>query len=882
MAVPPSTFSRFSASTQRALRWAGAAAACRESGPIGPDGPAMNPFDLLVGLLLAHPDAAGEAFVVLDHFGLTARDVLPPNYPALAPDQLQHQAAKLVGPPHLSPSVELVVGRLPASSAGPVPLYLLLGALLGADTELTTPLRVALAAAGDSLDAVRDSYERWLRSEADKAPRAGDSLRDWLRRANPRQPVDLPAYASDRIDAGHDLIGIAAEADAFAYLLASRDLTPPLAIGLFGDWGSGKSFLMQAVKDRINQLGDLVGETGQQEAPVWKQIRQIEFNAWEYVQGDLWAGLLEHIFGELGTPDMPTNLVDTARRPLEAELRAERTRGDRSTEQLEASRAEVETATLELAYAENEARDARDAAPARTEELLADQGRRALREAFGATWAQRRLDVVGHDGAALLDAVGEAKTLLRKPIGPYWQKRSRIVLLSLGAALIPLVAWLLTVLDVPPLVSLLGGLAAVVPVATSAIRGATGWAQRVITDLEAAETAVRDDVAREVAEKEQTAEQAARKLEDAEERLAAAQTARDAVLQRATSLLRRIEELTPDRVFVEFADERSSDYRRRLGLLSRVRQDLLEIQEQLRANNNDLLAGKGNTVLPNRIVLYVDDLDRCPPDKVVEVLEAVHLLLAFEMFVVVVAVDTRWLSAALTDQLPALTETGQDDDRHPAPRHYLEKIFQLPYWVQPLTPEARMQLVRGLLAASLRSRADAGPDPSGGSDLHVGEHEREVLKLMLGKRSSTLRIETSQLTLTLPDLEFIESLAPLAGDTPRQVKRFVNTCQLLLAMRPPLKPAEAFPPERHVVCLLAAINAGPSSVADLVFARAAAHSATTLGATADEPAGRAAAAWGPLRDWLGHHQPWRDLPIEKLSVRLEMVRRLRFEQPGRI
>ncbi len=34
----------------------------------------------------------------------------------------------------------------------------------------------------------------------------------------------------------------------------------------------------------------------------------------------------------------------------------------------------------------------------------------------------------------------------------------------------------------------------------------------------------------------------------------------------------------------------------------------------------------------NRIVLYIDDLDRCEPDKVAKVLQAVHLLLAFPLF----------------------------------------------------------------------------------------------------------------------------------------------------------------------------------------------------------------------------------------------------------
>ena len=56
-----------------------------------------------------------------------------------------------------------------------------------------------------------------------------------------------------------------------------------------------------------------------------------------------------------------------------------------------------------------------------------------------------------------------------------------------------------------------------------------------------------------------------------------------------------------------------------------------------------------NDTLPaiDRIVLYIDDLDRCPPRRVVEMLEAIHLLLAVRLFVVVVAVDPRWLLRAI-------------------------------------------------------------------------------------------------------------------------------------------------------------------------------------------------------------------------------------------
>jgi hypothetical protein len=71
----PSLVSALSPSSRRALGFALAAARQRE-----PDS-AVEPDDLLVGLLLAHPDEAGEARVLLAHFGLTGRDVLAPDYP---------------------------------------------------------------------------------------------------------------------------------------------------------------------------------------------------------------------------------------------------------------------------------------------------------------------------------------------------------------------------------------------------------------------------------------------------------------------------------------------------------------------------------------------------------------------------------------------------------------------------------------------------------------------------------------------------------------------------------------------------------------------------------------------------------------------------------
>jgi tetratricopeptide (TPR) repeat protein len=49
----------------------------------------------------------------------------------------------------------------------------------------------------------------------------------------------------------------------------------------------------------------------------------------------------------------------------------------------------------------------------------------------------------------------------------------------------------------------------------------------------------------------------------------------------------------------------------------------------------------------DRVVIYVDDLDRCPPARVVEILNTMHTSLALPPFVVVVAIDPGWLHHSL-------------------------------------------------------------------------------------------------------------------------------------------------------------------------------------------------------------------------------------------
>jgi hypothetical protein len=318
-----------------------------------------------------------------------------------------------------------------------------------------------------------------------------------------------------------------------------------------------------------------------------------------------------------------------------------------------------------------------------------------------------------------------------------------------------------------------------------------------------------------------------------------------------------------------------------------VRADLRTIEDEIAKNNRAASGPTDQDVpydeqLPNRIVLYVDDLDRCPPAKVLQVLEAVHLLLAFPLFVVFVAVDSRWLSSALIEQLHALRVvqrgvwTGSTDK--PTARDYLEKIFQLPFWVQPLSGDDRENLVSGLLAPTLRAdAATAGPAGPGG--LEVNSLRSMALEAMLSHTGTGLRLETNSLALTPTEFEFIVSLGPLLGDTPRRVKRFVNTVQFLLSIRPPL-PDQGPRSPRMAIALLAAIHEGLPSVARQLFKETS--SAEPLGVALDAP-GVAKDERDAMVKWLEKpdQQDWRQVTPSEIGERIEMVQRLGFDRPVR-
>jgi hypothetical protein len=245
---------------------------------------------------------------------------------------------------------------------------------------------------------------------------------------------------------------------------------------------------------------------------------------------------------------------------------------------------------------------------------------------------------------------------------------------------------------------------------------------------------------------------------------------------------RLLDRVTAGSLLEEFlSDLISADgYRKELTILSRARNHFERLSELMSKATDAYYKKDQAAPLVSRIVLYIDDLDRCPPELVMEVLRVVHLLLAFRLFVCVVAVDPRWLQKSL-NQAPGLLLNGEESGladlgKAATAVDYLEKIFQIPVWVRPVPVAQRSAMVRELLGGSGLESADAGH--RGGLKFEAGQvfgaADAAVPEQASAQGPLVARDEVSQ-----EELDYLDKLRELLDDNPRTLKRFVNTYRLV-------------------------------------------------------------------------------------------------------
>jgi len=673
-----------------------------------------------------------------------------------------------------------------------------------------------------------------------------------------------------------DVLGAEREAQAFAALALSPSFIPPLAVGVFGEWGSGKSFFMRLAHENIKRLSDQAREQGAT-ASLLGRVVQIRFNAWHYVDTNLWASLVDHIFTEL---DRATSAKQRSKsEQLFEQLATARELTLESAEALVKTREEQERAALAVADSERHLAQA---------ELRANSSPKiywdAIRKDFlekiesGKTELLEAADRLGlsrletdirplalaleqlEDDRRKATVVAEG---LKKQLGS-WKMMGFFAAACLAA---PAVAWVardqlashFSGHDVYGKISewtlatsgVLAAGAGVFAEASRRVRKAIEVVQSFRNKLDASKAQVLAQPSTEVRDLEKELARLTAEVEERKARLAAS-------TERLSRAANEYNNETGKARLLSFVRARATDesYARHLGLVATVRKDFEELSELISAAiesesavinpataaSGELLdytervkslieyakQSKLNLLYPeevkkllgasavkpinqsesiDRIILYIDDLDRCQPEKVAEVLQAVHLLLSFKLFIVFVAVDVRWVGKALQKYYPMLAGENVSDGSATA-HDYLEKIFQVPYWVRPMSNDASADFMRDRLAQPHRSlstelnspvtteklpttdtlQVDPAVAPATSEVGNVGSAIESGAAVMDSKPSSHssptvdhLEALSSQLELSDDERDLMVRLARCAGDSPRRLLRFLNVYQVAKA-----------------------------------------------------------------------------------------------------
>jgi peptidoglycan hydrolase-like protein with peptidoglycan-binding domain/cell division septum initiation protein DivIVA len=554
----------------------------------------------------------------------------------------------------------------------------------------------------------------------------------------------LPGFAADAAD-GTALFGVGERVEFLASVLTSQSLETPLAIGLFGDWGSGKSFFMRRLQERIRLLADHSAQAGEEGEPslYCSNIRQVTFNAWLYSDGDIWPSFAAQVFRSVtgAAKDVRPAAAQAghlADYQQEVQSLAER-RDEAESEEAELGRRLTQLdAEIQEKRSEIEAR-AGDLSPeaGATAKLIADLGE-----------AVRRLGRLARDWRRI--------------------RPSDLLILTVPVA----VAVAAIFFDWARILAAVTVIGAVVAFVVAGLRYVerTRLLREQIDGLERQ----RQDLQAEL-------ERRTRERETVQENLGAAA------------------ELP---LLPQFAEEQASRWlgRQQLGVVTEIRLAFERLSELIEENRTAEAAGdEAETTLPiDRVIIYVDDLDRCSHDVVVRVLETIKVLLDLRHFVVVVGVDSRWLFRSIQVHFSELLKAEDEFDPDAAwvatPQNYLEKIFQYSIVLRPLEPTGFAELIDSILPVCGPDEDRSSPKPPEGpvvledddkdagdvettdGDRQAGGAEMGPVSWSGGGRGPDLM--PGSLVVTREEVEFMKRLGPLF-ETPRAAKRLANVYRLV-------------------------------------------------------------------------------------------------------
>jgi hypothetical protein len=620
---------------------------------------------------------------------------------------------------------------------------------------------------------------------------------------------------TDSADRGEDRLDVSRYARAFATVIAAERVNPPFSVGIFGDWGSGKSFFMRLMSEHTQRMCAFADKGEDGKRLFCQRVVPIRFNAWHYAESELLASLVQTILLGLRTAIVGANGDSDLMDAVLAKLEIAKVVRDEAEKRLEAARKEQQESAALLNQAREDAQKKADAVRTVGLKDVVDEVRKVILPDLtvndAVTVAEKYLGLGGLGGLkktsertagevmAVVDDVRVTTArvrsawdwLLRAPVD--WRElrlwvAAVLVLLAIGvtAAIRLQASW-------PAFYGLAINIAGITALGTKWARERLRTVSKGLDQFDEIRRQIDGALVREraktqgeLAEAQRQHEAAVAKVDEADVRLKAAQIAMAKAEQdvRDSRSISRIARLLEDRLT-------GKSYERYLGIVAAVRSDFETLSDLMRGMRADGNVDVGKLQPVDRIVLYIDDLDRCPADKVVAVLEAIHLLLAFELFVVVVGVDIRWAARSLVEKYPEHLTAGVYEGGKPrgagpdgvTALDYLEKIFQIPFWLPPMEEDASRNMIAEMVPRVVEAGTKESSEPVVNAEELPPGQEKQTEHIAESSRAAAQEAGANAQSLVIEPEErnFMLQLAAAVGKSPRRLKRFVNTYRILKA-----------------------------------------------------------------------------------------------------
>lgn len=634
-----------------------------------------------------------------------------------------------------------------------------------------------------------------------------------------RKIINIPRSEPIATDHGDkDSLNFEKDAQSLAALIALKEMKPPIAIALFGNWGSGKSFFMNAIERRIRELSKYQGfvtnatNYGNIQEPeeelFHRGIAHIRFNAWSYMDANLWAGLANSLFEKLNEYINDNTKSEEERLKVKSKIskRLELLGGDLNDYKKKLN--DLEQLKKELEHdRDNEilTRIRKNEYDKEVLELFKDLG---LDNEIVNSFLPSKIYKYVTKGANLLSFIKANSYRFLYTI------LVSIALIFIFKIIVePLIPNLMVLKSIWTYIS--------IPVLTTIIPSVKFLRKRKtllrkIVDLVDIENNLKSNETNEV------------KLDFAIneiDRINGQILEVEKNIQQEKENQSNLTELAIKNFIINKPHD--VEYKKHLGIITTIRKDFetlsdlfaekdkaiddtfneKEIQRIIELNKDRAEIQEAfnglNTRKLDRIVLYIDDLDRCDDSKVLQVLQAVHLLMAFPLFIVIVGVDERCVHNALMyKQLRRYKNmhpsTFKEHINYIEPREYLEKIFQIPFQLPIASGNGIERLIDDIVPNTIDNKVNIqeeekiklGQDFLGnfnfGEDGKRAEESNGNIEMDYDVNMEAFEnqwkdqaIKPEVIRITDMEKDYLKKFAPLVGTNPRTIKRYVNIFRIV-------------------------------------------------------------------------------------------------------